>query len=391
MNDYKEKFLELEKWIINNPLSYDLLDIKNIYIFHKILKLSQISYFFKIITAPFIIIAERKPNLLRKIFNVKKKEYAQGHAIIARAYLVYYKQTNEKEFLEKAEEKLKWLINNRSKKTKYYGWGQPYNWYARETIPAFTPRATVSTQVANAFIDAYEITGKLNYLEIAQSTCEMFINEFGWDKNNEGLVCFSYTSQDKYHIHNANMLVSATLIRVWHWNKNEKFKEFGIKAMKFTLQHQNSDGSWFYWSLPDKVLGRIDNYHTGFILESLEINRQYLGEEFVYYKQLDDGIHYYINNLFKDGIIPKLTNKSLYPIDIQSCAQAIITFGELSKYKQEYLQIAKNVYDWTYTNMYDKEGFYYYRIFKNGRIDKTPYIRWSESWMLRALTYLTKL
>jgi hypothetical protein len=38
--------------------------------------------------------------------------------------------------------------------------------------------------------------------------------------------------------------------------------------------------------------------------------------------------------------------------------------------------------------MFDNEGYFYYRFLKNGKIDKTPYIRWSESWMLRALSFV---
>lgn len=384
---FSEKFVELEDWIDKNPLSYDLLDIKNQKIFHKIIGWSQKSWFLKVATAPFVILAERKTNFLRKIFNVKKQEFAQSQTLIARAFFAQYKNTGSQEYLKKGIEKLDWLIKNRSPKSDHYGWGQPYDWYSRMLIPAHTPRATVSTQVANTFLDAFEITNEQKYLDIAIDICHLFINDFNWDEDEDGHICFSYTTCDHYHIHNANMLVSSVLIRTWEHSKNEKFKDFGLRSMNFTIKYQNEDGSWFYWAPPDKVVGKIDNYHTGFVLESLEINRRVLGIEFLFIAQMQLGLKYYIENLF-DGPIPKLTNKSKFPIDIQSSAQAIITFAELKDLDSDLERRAKEIADWTIANMYDQKGFFYYRIFKNGKIDKTPYIRWSESWMLRALTFL---
>lgn len=384
---FVEKFNDLENWIEKNPLSYDLLDIKNQKIFHQIIKLSQKSWFLKVATAPFIILSERKTNLLRKLFSVKKQEFAQSQTLIARAFFAQYKNTGNQDYLSKAINKLEWLIAHRSPKSKHFGWGQPYDWYSRMLIPAHTPRATVSTQVANTFLDAYEITKEKKYLDIVVDICHLFINDFNWDEDDQGDVCFSYTTCDHYHIHNANMLVSSVLIRTWAHTKNDKFKDFGLRSMAFTIKHQNQDGSWFYWAPPDKVMGKIDNYHTGFVLESLEVNRKYLGSEFQFVEQMKLGLSYYIENLF-DGPIPKLTNKSKYPIDIQSCAQAIMTFAELKDFDNSLMRRAKDIAEWTISNMHDEDGFFYYRIFKNGKIDKTPYIRWSESWMLRALTFL---
>lgn len=380
-------YKELENWISKNPKSYDLLDIKTQPIYLKIINLSQKSKLLKIATAPFIILAEKNPNLLRKFFKIKKKTYPQAQAIMARAYLAYYSATKDKNSLNKALSLLKYLEINTAEKNKFC-WGQPYNWYSRKVIPAHTPRATVSTQVANSFLDAYEITKDENFLAIAIKSCNYFIDYFNRDEDKDGYICFSYTTIDNYHIHNANMLVASTLIRTWYHSGIKKFKKYGIMAMKFTISHQNIDGSWYYWAPPDKITGRIDNYHTGFILESFEVIRKYLKNEFNYDDVLDKGINYYQKNLFENSLIPKMTNKSTFPIDIQSCAQAIITFSELKNKRPDLGKVALKIAEWTIENMYDKKGYFYYRIYKNGKIDKTPYLRWAESWMLRALTFL---
>lgn len=380
---------KLDQWIDQNgPQSYDVSDIKTRPVYLWIINLSQKSKFTKILTAPAIILADNYTNLLRKIFNIKKKIYPQGQAVLARAYLANYKKTNNSASLNKALEALEWLKQNSSTGYSNYCWGQPYNWYSRKLIPTNTPRATVTSQAANAFLDAYEILKDEQYLNIAKESCEFFIKDLHWKEDEDGFICFSYTSVDKYNIHNASILVAAVLIRTWYYTKTEKIKEFGLKAMNFTIKHQNNDGSWFYWAPPDKIIGKIDNYHTGFILESLEVIKRYIGAEFNADIALEKGLKFYLDNLFKDEEIPKMTHKSIYPIDIQSGGQAIITLGEMFSRVPELKEFALKIAEWIINNMMDKKGFFYFRIYRNGRIDKTPYIRWSESWMLRALTFL---
>lgn len=386
---YKNIFLSLNEWIKENPMSYDLLDIKTEPIFLKIIQLSQSSRITKILTAPLLIVSDKYKNLFRILFKTQKKRYAQAEALIARSYLAYYKYTGEQEYLNSGLQKLEWLAENTAIKDNFC-WGQPYDWYSRQLIPKNTPRATVSTQTANAFLDAYKLTKEIKWLKIAIEACEFFISDFNWDRDNDGDICFSYTTLDRYHIHNANMLIAATLIRTWYFTSDDKFKEFGLKAMQFTLKHQNKDGSWYYWAPPDKIIYKIDHYHTGFVLESLVIIERCLGQEFCAHDKLEKGVKYYLENLFENKYLPRFTNKSTFPIDIQSCAQAIITLTELSDLQPELIDKARGVANWSIQNMYDKKGFFYYRMNKNKKTDKTPYMRWAESWMLRALTFLLK-
>jgi len=386
--DYQTTFLKLNLWLVNNPRSYDLLDIKSTRIFIFILHFSRNSKFFKLLTAPLIFISERYLNILRFIFGAKKKRYVQSDALIVRAYISYFSKIGDEFYLKKAIEILKWIKTQRSPGYKYFCWGQPYNWYSRKIIPKTTPRATVTTQVVNAFLDAYTITNEKEYLDIAISACNFFIEHLKGKHVSKDEICFSYTSIDDYCIHNANMLVAAVLFRVWHITKDNKLKSYGARAMNYTVRNQKEDGSWYYWGPPDKIIGKIDHYHTGFVLESLWVIKEYLKDEFPYEAELSKGIEYYIFHLFNNDDLPKLTNKKTYPIDIQSCAQAIITLGTLSSNSSTYVVRANHVAKWTLENMFNKRGYFYYRKYKNGKIDKTPYNRWGESWMLRALTFL---
>lgn len=68
----------------------------------------------------------------------------------------------------------------------------------------------------------------------------------------------------------------------------------------------------------------------------------------------------------------------VYLIDTQSCTQGIITFCELADFEPKYLDMVGKIARWTISKMQDKEGYFYYRIYKNGKTDKTAYIRWDK-------------
>ena len=50
-------------------------------------------------------------------------------------------------------------------------------------------------------------------------------------------------------------------------------------------------------------------------------------------------------------------------------------------------RLADKVYAWAMDNMWDKRGYFYYRILRICTI-RTSYMRWSQAWMLLALSTL---
>jgi len=372
----------LDTWIERNGWAgYDPYDIRGTRLFITLQKNKYTSFVSN-------MLLDRFPILSRKILRIRREVNAKAMALFARGYLNLYRKTGMKKYLSKALYCLNWLIKNPSRGYPGFCWGYPFDWQSRIFIPRGTPSSVATSFAAHAFLDAYEILRVKKYLEVAKSCCSFILSDLNIDVIDENRICFSYTPLDNFHIHNANLLSASVLLRTYRCTKNKKYKEMGIKAINFTVSHQNEDGSWYYWAPPNKVTHHIDNYHTGFILESLNIARRSLGKEFQYEENLRKGLKFYAEKLFVSYTIPKFTNKSIYPIDIHSCAQAIITFCELADFEPRYLYVAKNVARWTIENMQDKrEGYFYYRIYRH-YVDKTPYIRWGQAWMLRALSYL---
>ncbi|MCA1762592.1 MAG: hypothetical protein ABR574_12195 [Cryomorphaceae bacterium] len=326
---------------------------------------------------------------LRSVFSLDSSfQYPQAHALIIRGLIKLYpvNPTNilEHEIRGLGDE----LLEMRQKSFENFGWGQPFDWPSRQIMRAGTPRATVSSQVGMAFLDIYEAFKDEKYLKWAERICHMFIENFNYTPDADGDFCFSYTTEDNYHVHNASTLAAAFLIRTHYHTSNQKYLDYGQRALQFTAKHQNPDGSWFYRAKPDKVTGLIDNYHTGFVLESyLDSKAYWTGGDFPFELELKAGFEYYIRNFFTDKFEPKYRPDKIYPIDIQACAQSLLTvilYRRNAENNQEHKQILDGILNYTLINFYNGKGQFYYRMYPN-RIDKNSFIRWGDSWMIRAI------
>jgi len=381
MSEMKQSIDLLTKWLDKNGWAgYDPYDIKGT----KLFLLFQRNKYTNFGSNLFL---SRFPMFSRKVFMVKKEINAKAMALFTRGYLNLYKKSRNNKYLNKALFCLNWLIENSSKGYSGFCWGYPFDWQSRIFIPKGTPSGVVTSTAAHAFLDAYEILEDEKYLKVAKSCCDFILSDLNIDEVNEDRICFSYTPIDNFHVHNANLFSASTLLRTFTYINNSDYKKVGKRAINFTMSCQNEDGSWYYWAPPDELLCHIDNYHTGFVLECLNIARRALGDEFRYEDELRRGIKFYVNNLFLDDGTPKIRHNSVYPVDIHSCAQAVITFCEISDFEPKYFAIVEKVISWTIRNMQDEKGYFYYRKYKN-YVDRMPYIRWGQAWILRGLSYL---
>lgn len=378
------RFLEKKKF-----RSHDVSDPYTSSFFKGINGLKKIPFIGKYLYFPFNQMVMHQRPLLSKLLGVTSNhQYPQAHAQIIRALVSYSKTTTKLGYLEQAIKLGEELISMRSKQSKNFGWGQPFDWpSAAHIMKANTPRATVSSQCAMAFLDLFEATNDSKYLDIAASICKLYIEDFNCHKDEDGDVCFSYTTQDNYIIHNASMFVAAVLLRTNAHRENAQWEDLGKKAAQFTAKHQLKNGEWYYNADPKNLNTRVDNYHTGFVLESFLDIRDFAPEVFEHKSQTEKGFEYYIQHFFTAENAPRMSDHKTYPIDIQSAAQSIITLCRSGN--SEHYDLAERVFHYTINHFFDeKESRYYYRIYKNGKTDKSSYIRWGDAWMLRAIALL---
>jgi len=386
MNDVfieiKLSLTKLINWIEKNGWTgYDPYDIQApppFFIFSK-----------KIVRKAFSGISKYSPIFLRNIFGVKKKINAKAMGLFAVGYLNLFEVTNKNEYLDKSKECFSWLESNYSKNYHGYCWGYPFHWQSKIFISKETPSAVVSAVCGNAFWRYYQATGKKKYLDICRSICKFFLKDLNIDTFPGNKICFSYTPLDHFHVNNANLFVAEFLIKIGKEVKNQKFIDYGLKAVNYTLSEQNKDGSICYWGKDQEKRCHLDHYHSGFKIRSLYSIWRLTGSKKIY-SAVSKYYKFYLNNFFKDKTIPKITPKNIYPIDVHACAEAILCNSLLQDDFSEAKEYLENSIKWIIKNMQTKEGWFIYRIENLLGIKwkvEIPYIRWGQAWILNALSY----
>ena len=87
---------------------------------------------------------------------------------------------------------------------------------------------------------------------------------------------------------------------------------------------------------------------------------------------------------------PKYYHDALYPIDAHAAATAIVTLVDFSESDRAALPLAEQIASWSIRNLRDPQGFFYYQRRRFYTVH-TPYMRWTQAWMLYALARLLEV
>lgn len=324
------------------------------------------------------------PINIRPLLGVPFQESTKGRGYMVRGYLERFKYTGKSIYLEKATESLKWLIENKSPGYGYYCWGNHFEFATRGGYsPKYAPTIVWTSHIGQAFLDAYNLTKNDDYLEIANNICEWIIS-LPREKTEHG-TCLSYVVNKQMSIHNSNMLGAALLARMAKINNNDQYKQLADEAMKYSCSRQLSNGAWYYGEA--QTYHWIDNFHTGYNLDSLKLYIQYTKND-TYIENLNRGFTYFKKTFFKKDGTPRYYHNSTFPLDIQCASQAIETLTYFSDQDDEALDLAIKVATWTINNMQDRDGHFYYRILPFGIVNKAAMMHWGQATMFRALSLL---
>lgn len=277
------------------------------------------------------------------------------------------------------------IIALRSTGSPYWCWGYSFPWQTRTIIvPRSAPNLVCTVFTANALLDSFEQSRDARCLDMATSAAEYILKELYWNEGSEA-AGFSYPSPELHvQVHNANFLAAALLSRVYKHTGERAFIEPALRVARYSARKQHSDGSWPYGESPTQTW--IDNFHTGYNLCALQSLGQSLkSDEFD--GVIRRGFDFYRHHFFRYDGAPKYFHNSTYPIDIHAVAQSIITLLEFKHLDESNVELAHSVSAWALNNMWDERGFFYYRVLRTVTI-KTSYMRWSQAWMLLALSAL---
>jgi hypothetical protein len=346
---------------------------------------------------------KRSPINLRTLVGVDKGYNPKGMGLFLATYLRKYRLTSAPEYLKQASFFADWLKKNVAPGYSGACWGYNFDWPNRGFFaPAGTPTIVNTAFIASALSEYSSAIQKphdapengepasptksrtRNGLSMTRSACDFVLQDLNTIQPAADEICFSYTPLDRRFIHNANVLGGWLLATGYIDTGESHLAQTALDAARFTVRRQRADGSWLYGeSLRDHW---IDNYHTGFVLVALKSIAARLKTDELD-MAIDQGYQFWKERMFLPDGTPKYYPDKLYPIDVHSLSQAILTFIEFADWDPEADDWAWRVALWSIRHMQDPEGFFHYQIHRRYRI-RIPYIRWAQAWMQLALTDL---
>jgi rhamnogalacturonyl hydrolase YesR len=329
----------------------------------------------------------RFPLNLRPLLGVAKSRSTKGMGFLARGFIRLHQATGDPEWQNKAEMALQWLIENRLPGYSGASWGNHFDYQSRSFYLAKnTPTIVWTSLIGHAFLDGYEHFRKPEYLQVAQSACEHILRDLGTVADGDS-VCISYIPLELHQVHNANTLGASLLARTFSLTQEDSYRKLAEKAMRYTAKYQRTNGSWYYGEKSN--LHWVDNFHTAYVLDCFKHYTEGTRDG-QFDAQLLHGYQYWKKTFFLSDGTPRYYDYKTLPLDIQCCSQAIDTLVFFQDRDPESLTLALKVAEWTIENMQDRSGYFYYRRYPLGIVNKTPTLHWGQATMLCALAGLYK-
>jgi hypothetical protein len=353
-------------------------------------------------------VVKRSPVNLRPLIGIKKELNPKGVALAARAVMLLadrygvhlpsslaadtdtgggVKDDGGEGLLGDFNSLMSALVRLRSEGYSEACWGYNFDWQSRAFFaPRGTPNVVCTVFAAHAFLDWHERTASPEALDMAESSCRFLLDRINRSESAGGF-CFSYTPVDRSRVHNVNLLAAELLARLFTKNHNADYREAAERATAYTLSRQRDDGSWPYGESDSQQW--VDSFHTGFLIVSLKHLIDWLGAE-RWSDHLKRAYDFYEERFFLADCTPRYYHDKLYPVDVHSAAQAVVTFREMADLIPDAERMAARAVTWAIDNLQDAAGYFYFQRHRFYTI-KTSFMRWSQSWMLYALSlYLSK-
>jgi hypothetical protein len=328
-------------------------------------------------------VLKRLPINIRPLLGIPKgyNPVTLGLCLQAYTYLLSVFPEKKEWYLKEIKFCVDELENLQSKGYSGACWGYDFDWDARYArIPAFTPTVVATGFITHALFTLYRQTQEDRYINFCHGACDFILHDLHRTYE-DGSFCFSYSPLDRQCVYNATLKGARLLAQVYSVTHESDLKEAAAQTVQYVIKNQKPDGSWSYSKGDTRTW--VDNFHTAYVLDSLE--------EFIactglleYKGALQKGYRYYRETFFTYEGIPRYYSNQTYPIDSTAVAQSILTlirFGDGN--------LARQVALWAIQHMQAKEGYFYYQT-KKRWINRIPYMRWSNAWMLSGLSALIR-
>ena len=335
----------------------------------------------------FTQLTKRSPVNLRTLARVPREKNAKGIALFALAALANHRRKPTDETESTARELLTELLQLQIKGYSGVAWGYNFDWQSRNFFaPRGTPTIVPTAFAARAFVEASDVFQDSDYLATARSVCDFIINDLNRTVATGEELCFSYSPNDQTQIFNASLFAAETLAAVGSRIGETRYCELAIRAAAFVIRHQADDSSWTYGTAVTQQW--IDNFHTAYVLSSLNrIRNGCHSKDELIINAIRGGYDFWRKSFFLADGWPKYYHDQLHPADSHAAATAIVTLTELQDLDDGALPLAEKIAAWSIANLRDASGYFYYQRRRLVTV-RTPFMRWTQAWMLYALARL---
>ncbi len=314
----------------------------------------------------------------RPLMAIPKGRNPKGIALFILGMLEDYRRTKDDLYLNEAQELADWLLTQQSDKTvwKHACWGYHFDWNARAFfVPKGKPNVITTVYVAQALYALGKQTHNQQYIDVAFDAANFIVNTLYTEADNRQF--FAYIPDEKAFVHNASLWAAAWVAFVGKKTANEKFKQLALAVARQSIAEQTTAGAWVYGAREHHQF--IDGFHTGYNLEALNIIGNAL-ETKEFDASINLGLAYYKRELITEDGIAKYYHHNLYPLDMHSVTQAIITLIKVGGTEEDFTlasKVANKAIDTLY--MPQKKRFVYQRnrYFTN----RINYMRWTQAWV----------
>lgn len=329
------------------------------------------------------------PSARRMFWKPQRIPIADAHYAMGFAFLA--QMSEDDRYYQRALHFLGVLEQTRCPGYEEYCWGYPFHWETvNGTIPVGTPLITTVPYVYEAFQAVYRIDGDPKWRRIMQSIGRHALNDYKDVPTSDTASTCSYTPFPEHSllVVNANAYRAYLLTSIGVEFSDPAYEKVAERNLKFVLEAQNPDGSWFY--ARDGKRSFVDHFHTCFVMkalakiEALTGNRQCT-------EAVERGVNYYTRNLFDNHGVPKpfsraprltVYRRELY--DFAECINLAVLLRGRFPLLDRYLTVTINeiLSGWqTGSGSFRSRQLYF-------GWDNTPMHRWASAQLFRSLCLL---
>ncbi len=256
-------------------------------------------------------------------------------------------------------------------------WGYDFAWQTRfEYFPAFTPTIVATCFVTNALVTAHESTGVPEALPLCSSAVEFVTQDLNRISGPNDSFCWSYSPLDHQPVLNATAKGARLCAQVAQLTGRPELLETARASLRFVAANQSASGAWPY--AVDDPRSWSDNFHTGYVLDSLHEYGTRTGDA-TFAESTERGWRHYRDHFFDDGEVPRYYDRERYPIDATASAQSLLTlcrFGDVAT--------ARRVAAWSLEHLQRQDGAFAFQLHRH-YANRISYMRWSTAWMFCGL------